>query len=283
MKQIIFIDIDGTLLDSHYRANSNDVADYVARLQKKGVVFALNSNRAFEDMVPVAKQFGIDGPLIAENGMFYATAHDEEQNLLLSLQAAQKIRQTKLDFEQELKSLLDKKYGDRYLWVEADTVELLSQEQPSIGAQIGSLVFVNNKYRTYTTSVHVFRQTKDGLSQVPPETVDAICAEMSPWADGNGFTVTHGHEFANILGYTTYTSKYAAAQELKKVYADIQFAAIGNEYYDAQMIDGIGVFYAVANATDEAKRAAAYIATNSTTLGVVEVLHMIEEQLNGAN
>ena len=67
MKNIIMLDIDGTLYDSNYAINCISLPKMIKKLSKNNI-FVLNSNRAVEDMLYVKKDFNINGPIIAENG-----------------------------------------------------------------------------------------------------------------------------------------------------------------------------------------------------------------------
>ena len=69
-KTIYFLDIDGTLLDEKYISNCPNLATEISHQEELGMVFALNSNRAIKDLLPVASEFNIQGPLICENGLF---------------------------------------------------------------------------------------------------------------------------------------------------------------------------------------------------------------------
>ncbi len=276
MKLLFFIDIDGTLLDENYHANSEDLQSTIRRLQQKGVVFALNSNRALSDMVPVANHFEIDGPLVSENGVFYANRKDVSKKMLILEEQALALQKEKRAFETELKKRLRKRYGDGFSWKTLDTVRLLSESASESVIEPGTLLFANNKYREFTTSVHVLVQTASGLEHVDAELLDAICDEMKHWCDTNEMHIAKGYEFTNILAYTNDCSKRSAVEELRKIYDDVRFCAIGNEDSDARMIDGIGEFYTVANAMESAKKAASYVARATTTRGVDEILKLVE-------
>jgi hydroxymethylpyrimidine pyrophosphatase-like HAD family hydrolase len=71
IKTLVFLDIDGTLLGPDYRPNSSKAQKLIKKLSRKGYLFCLNSNRAWNDLAPVARMFHINGPVIAENGVFF--------------------------------------------------------------------------------------------------------------------------------------------------------------------------------------------------------------------
>lgn len=276
MKKLVFIDIDGTLLDENYHANSEDVRAIIRELQDEGVVFGLNSNRALVDMLPVAERFGIDGPLVSENGVFYATQKDQSTKLLVPATWERELADNKKAFEAELKSRLSKIYKDTFVWKVIDTVSFLSKPLGNALFSPGTVVFANNKYRKFTTSVHVFIQTSEGLEHIDPTTLDTLCDDMKPWCDARKMDVAKGYEFTNILAYSSRCSKRSAVEALRSKYKDVHFYAIGNENSDAEMIEGIGNFYAVANSMQTAKDKAAYVANATTTKGVSEILSLIK-------
>ena len=73
-RKLIFLDIDGTLLDSSYASNDENLSEIIKKLQDSGkYVFGLNSNRSIEDMLPIARDFSINGPLIGEMAFLHMT------------------------------------------------------------------------------------------------------------------------------------------------------------------------------------------------------------------
>ena len=68
-KPIIFLDIDGTLIDYSYKVTSKNVKRVLKSMSEAGYLFGLNSNRSLYDIGTVSKMFDIKGPIIAENGI----------------------------------------------------------------------------------------------------------------------------------------------------------------------------------------------------------------------
>lgn len=59
-------DLDGSLLDHSYRWD--DAKPALEELKKAGIPLILNSSKTLAEMVPLAKQLGLDTPLVCENG-----------------------------------------------------------------------------------------------------------------------------------------------------------------------------------------------------------------------
>lgn len=275
-QKIVLLDIDGTLLDANYRSNCHALPDLIRRLQRNGYMFALNSNRSFEDIVPVAERFSIAGPLIAENGVFYASLDHREPHLIVDQIVAREMEITKHAFEQRLKNQIGNICKGPWTWVDVDTVALLSSSgRGDYVYPKDTLVFANNRFRHYTTSVHVMVSNGKTLVHAASAVIDALCDGAAEWASGHGFVVARGYEFSNILAYSRATSKQHALSFFRALYGDVEIIGIGNEIGDADMVKGIGTFYAVANAMEEAKTRAAYVSKMSTTRGVEDVLRYI--------
>jgi hydroxymethylpyrimidine pyrophosphatase-like HAD family hydrolase len=277
-KKIVLLDIDGTLLDSSYRVNCNSLPALIQEMQQCGYMFALNSNRSLEDIVPVAEQFAIMGPLIAENGVFFASLKDRSPKPLVPKKVAAHMSTVKVLFENRLKHLLATNYKDQWVWCDTDTVELLSKNDTERTVYPkGTIVFASNHFRRYTVSIHVMISDGKNLKHASHELVDELCDGISKWAADNDFLVTRGYEFSNILAYSNDASKRQALVFVAKHYKGARIIGIGNEVGDAEMMKDIGTFYAVNNAMELAKKSAVYVSEEPITKGVKDILEHIRK------
>ena len=140
--QLIFLDIDGTLLDYRYRPNDDSLPALIEELTERGALFALNSNRAYEDMEPIAQQFRITGPLIVENGveMYY---HNKYIPLVDNLHSV----------KDKVKGELEK--AGKLFGACVEIVDTVAFKPPEKG-----LCFAVNKFRRFSASIHVYRAGK---------------------------------------------------------------------------------------------------------------------------
>ena len=81
MVQIIFSDIDGTLINSDYQVTAATRASIVKAVQQ-GMVFVPVSARMPDAIQPIIQSIGISSPIISYNG---ALIQDQEGEVLASL------------------------------------------------------------------------------------------------------------------------------------------------------------------------------------------------------
>lgn len=67
MKNLIFTDLDGTLLD-HYTYRADAALEALEMLRQQGITLVFCSSKTFAEQVQIRKELGIDAPFIVENG-----------------------------------------------------------------------------------------------------------------------------------------------------------------------------------------------------------------------
>lgn len=255
---IVFLDIDGTLLDVEQRTNTDGLPALVAELRELGVRFGLNSNRAIEDVLPVAKRFGLDGPFILENGAYVMDALDAVPvpTHMLATNIPEIVETT-------LRTCAAQLYPHAIV-ERTDTTHLVS-----IGAFKAGQRFYMNRFRRFSASIHhrfdgeaqgVVAQTlSDTLNRLFDESGHALRAV----AHAHGATVT-----VNIPGIDKGTGLAFLRSRIPRAYV----IAIGDGSGDVALRPYVDRLYAVSNAVPELKNVADAIALQPMTLGVVELL-----------
>jgi HAD superfamily hydrolase (TIGR01484 family) len=254
-KTLVFLDIDGTLLKPNYRANSTAVPKLLVKLEKKGYIFCLNSNRAMHDLLPVAKQFGIRGPIVIENGVMARI-----DGKVVSLDTRVRPIARKLD---AALAEIAKKKGLRFFKI--DTVKDGRNTKYTKGA-----VLLVNKFRTYTASIHVRSGGRKDLD---------LAKRLAPLfrnVFGSGYEVFVSNIFANILVSPTSVDKGRAVQKLKQRYPRAKVVMVGDDAGDVSASKVVDRFYVVGNAEPALKKLADYTAEKKYTQGVVEILRHID-------
>ncbi len=276
-KAVVFLDIDGTLLDS--RRNSSNHKDLpkvrraIARLEREGVVFGLNSNRSIRDLLPIYRMAGLNGPAIAENGLFAKLGNRRTFVNLMSYHELEVIKATKKAIEKEMKAFLSGRYGDGFLWIDADTVKALGQR--GRGFREGSLVALNNKFRKFTVSMHLKKVIGGELRDATRESRLLVRHLNSRFGRKDGFTILLS-PFGNLIAFSAKVSKRSATKQvMEKIYPGYDCYGIGDEVGDYRMVEGFGRFIAVGNADAEVKKLAYFSAKRSYSAGVVDALRLI--------
>ena len=285
-KQIIFLDIDGTLLDASYASNDETLPDFIKTLESSGnYIFGLNSNRSIEDMLPIAEKFSIEGPVIGENGAFAYYTGTQQTTYFLPASQLNGLSQQKQRLEEAIELALLEYFANKtVIWIDADTVGVISKGAAPEQSSNGDIVVLNNKFRKYTTSAHVYRNIDGRLVQLTSDEIESVLDCMKSHFSEDSFSVVYDGNFSNILGYSSLTSKRKAIEKLINQYPDYALSSIGDDLQDYEMTKDIGTFLTIANASEAVRNKAAVVAAKPYTQGVRELLETIEstKTSNGA-
>lgn len=282
-KKLVFLDIDGTLINKNYSSNYPNLKKLISSLQKRGFIFAINSNRSLEDLLPISKQFGIKGPLVGENGAFVYSP--ETKKTICLLNKVEKDR-TKKTVEKVKKEIVD--YGrkclnlDNILVLKTDTVKALSNPPRFIeknnlgGSSKKSLLLLENTYRRFTASLYLKKIGKNRFIYPGKYLKKTIKHLEKVFSKQKSVTITFSNTYGNILIYSNNVSKRAAIEYLKNVsYKGYSFSAIGDEINDFKMIENLGDFYTTNNSPRNVKDRAIFFSRKPFTHGVYEVLNYL--------
>lgn len=261
-RTLIFLDIDGTLLKPNYKPNSQKIFDTISRMSKLGFLFCLNSNRAWEDLVPLIKQFKINGPVIGEHGAFF-TFNKRKQRLTKNPLPSTLIPHAL----QQLSAPLQAKI------ITTDTVNF-----PWTKLQETPLAWVMNKYRKYTASIHVRVRGKKNLKAA--KQLAQLLRKKLPAT----YTIEVSPIFCNVLVNPKDCDKGTGLLKLKNTFFPKEkFIMIGDDNTDLNTLNIVDSFYAVGNATPKLKRISLFTATKHYTQGAQEILEHIQKSKDHQN
>jgi hydroxymethylpyrimidine pyrophosphatase-like HAD family hydrolase len=229
-----------------------------------------------EDLLPVAKQFGITGPIIGENGLFAYYPGAKKTTYFLEENQLRELAKIKQYAEKTLLDILKSYFKTEVHWENADTVEVLSHQQNKPYTE-GSVVVLNNKFRKYTISAHV-KIYKDGKLTPITSQLDTITAQLQTALADKPVSVASSVTFSNILVYANSVSKRTAIEALQQgEFARAKLYAIGDELSDYSMVEGIGTFLTVGNSLPEVKKHAIICSQKNYAQGVHELLENIAQ------
>ena len=274
---LIFLDIDGTLLDSRYNSNDATLAEYINSLQKeRGFIFGLNSNRSLEDIVPIAKQFSIDGPLIGENGIFAYYPKPDQLQYLLDEPELKKLVVDKEELQTLILAAIEAKFkNQKVIWRNVDTVKSISEKIIETKYQEGDIIVLNNVFRRHAISAHLFRFTDGLLKTIPVPIVKSVLKLIRSECKKRGLAITYDPNFSNILVYSKSVSKNSAVKKVIGDYPNLKLYAVGDSMSDYEMVKDIGIFLAVANAPKDVRGKATLFSRAVNAQGVRELLGKI--------
>lgn len=275
-EKIVFLDIDGTLLDENYRSNDPSLKRTITEQQAEGVIFCLNSNRSLEDLLPIAKRFCIQGPLIGENGIFSYDPKTQQTRYFVEPSHLSAFVEQKQIHERLILQTINELYGDTNVaWINADTVNVLTHKPSLDNIAEDSIVALNNMYRRYTSSVHILKKVGNRLVPIEEKHLASITDIVSQKAGKQKrMDINYSSSFSNILLTPSETSKRRAVKILLKDHKiDSQYVfGIGDEYNDYRMIQGSGTFLTINNANEKVKKVSKISATKPYAKGVHELI-----------
>lgn len=253
--RIVFLDIDGTLLDEQQRTNC-DIVPTILDLHARGVRFGLNSNRAWEDVIPVIAQFHLDGPFILENGAYIKESVNSEPIMCAELPT--NIPHIVFD----ALSQVSKSDADVNI---VDTIKIITQ--PDMITEGNH--FYMNALRKFSASIHHRFNYVNTL-----EIAEKLADEMNKFFRTNMILLhaqahTHG---ATVTIEVPGVNKGTGMSFLRTHKPDAQFIAIGDGSGDVAMRSFVDRLYAVSNAIPELKSVADKTASAPMTQGVKEIL-----------
>jgi HAD superfamily hydrolase (TIGR01484 family) len=254
-KNLIFLDIDGTLLTPRYKPNSKLVPYYINKLSKKGCLFCINSNRSKEDLVTVIETFGINGPAIGEGAAFFIFKN-RQYPIFSQAPITRTIFQALLSASEALPAKI----------ITADTVHFSWRTLAS-----EPRAWVVNKYRKYTASIHVRTHGKPDLLQARK------LARLLKTRIPSRYQIQVSSTFCNVLIHPSETDKGKALTYMRRHYfPNAHIVMIGDDAADLSAKKAADSFYAVGNAETKLKKNAAFVAKSQYTKGVVEILKHID-------
>ena len=265
-KLLIFLDIDGTLIKPNQQPNTRKLPSVIQKLASKGVLFGLNSNRSFEDIMPIYRQFGLNGPIILENGVYFLKSPDSRRTFLV-----QKPKLLHRTSAQAIRAFI----RERSLACQfdhTDTVKIVKSKKLKT-APLG--IFLNG-FRKYTGSVHIYRYGKRDF-QLAKDLRTFLKKYFAK--KGLDLLVESPKAFGNVVFWPRGANKGKALRKIKKYYPNYDFFMVGDDLADLETCQEIQGFFAVGNAQSKVKKAADYIAHEAYTKGVVEILNYIEQKL----
>lgn len=247
---LVFLDIDGTLLDYNYSINYSGVIKTIKKLRNNGYIFVLNSNRALQDLAPIAIQFATGGPIIYENGIRYYWQNKDRPIL--------KIKKSSISIIKYLKKYCSE---NNYQFIKCDTVKYRLDNHNN-----KKTVVAFNKYRRYTASIYAY---KNGIPDFG--IAREICNYLKMTIACN-YSIFVTQTYCNVLVVPRISNKFKASKRLIEIIKPTKVVAIGDELADAKNVENHGDFFAVNNASAEAKKQAKYVSPYKFSKGVDDIL-----------
>ncbi|MCQ2409950.1 MAG: Cof-type HAD-IIB family hydrolase [Clostridia bacterium] len=264
-KKIVFLDIDGTLVNSEKKITP-DTKNALMRIQKSGVKLAIASGRPSPGVIPFADELELDkyaGYILPFNGcniINYQTKEVVYANTL-KMDVVRKAYDTAKEYGLEMITYK----GDRILSETDDNPYLL------IEARINKMEVekVPNVYEAIDEPPVKCLLLGDGdyLGKIEPEIREKI---------GAGASVFRSEVFFMEVVPEGLDKAAAIAELIKKTGIDqSETVAFGDGYNDITMVEYAGLGVAMSNGCDRIKEVADRIAPDNNSDGIAAVINDI--------
>lgn len=261
MNKIIFLDIDGTLIDERQRPNC-DVVLTIERLQQRGFRFGINSNRSWEDVAPIIVQFHLDGPFILENGAYIK-------------ETLNSVARPCGDITDSIPEIVFTMMKDLSVFFSADVSRVNTTKYITFDefSKIGKHFYMNI-FRKFSASIH---HRFDGIADF------GVAKELEAHLNKNFLqkelplvAIAHEHGASVTVGPIG-IDKGTALLFLRTQNPEAYYIAIGDGLGDVAMRPYVDELWAVSNALPELKNVADKIAHTPITQGVKELLEQVDK------
>ncbi len=256
--KLLAVDLDDTLLNEECvvsEANKKAIREAVAR----GVIVTIATGRMYESAQKIAKEIGIDVPLISYNGALVQTAVSEE--VLMKRCLDEDAARAVLDLFRE-KGWYIQLYRDDTLYVDKATDDTRAYEArvETTAVEIGEAFYENP------------RDILKMLAISDPEKIDFVEETVHASFAGKVFAPRSMPRFLEIVN-----AKVNKGEALRFVaehfgVARDEVMAIGDSNNDIAMVEYAGLGVAMGNASPRVKEAADVMTKSNQEDGVAEAI-----------
>lgn len=258
MIKLVVSDLDGTLLNRYGKIES-DVLDMIKRLNDKGILFTVATGRSISMAEEILEILNITMPYVLCNGAIVV----RQKNIIIKKSIPLKI----------LRAVLEKamKLGMTVIYC-VDGIDSLFEETPwSLHRKEDYLK--NLKLRKLEDSEwdNIEVDKVFILNDKDDERINFIREDKS--IIDNCSLTQYGNKSLEIVkkGINKYSGLETFISDFNIDASNV--LAIGDHYNDTEMIKYVGYGIAVANAADDIKKHAYYVAKNEYYLGVIEAIN----------
>lgn len=261
--QIVFTDVDGTLVDNnhHPMPESSGVLQRVARRMP----LCLVSARSPEGLYPIQNQLGFSGPLACFSGA-YVLDHEGSELLSATIPTRDAL-DIKRYLDEELPDICVATYG-YHTWIVGD------RSDPRIEREE---YYVQATSRACSDLAQAFGEGGVHKFLLMGEPADILAAERRMAERYPSLNVVRSNEtLCEVM--CGEASKRRAVEVLCERYGALPHNAIafGDGPNDCDMLEAVGHSYAMANAEDEVKRVAKRVVPwTNEECGVARMLDML--------
>lgn len=254
----VLSDLDNTLVEGGHKLNSQDIASTIARAKTDGWVIGLSSDTPYEALEIWRDRFGMNGPLIAEKGALIGS----EGGLIYNKEDSDAFLDSR---EKIVRVLFDKGF---FLWT-GNPVEALRADL-RIGNPGNNIALINT-LRRCSLGFFFRRVAQDGTMIVDARTTHLGMQDIREFYPTFEVDEDYNEKYGLVIIARKGTNKRSGTKLLMDREGLMEVGMIGDSISDFIGSD-IAKHYAVANAASSFKDRADYVAQETLTSGVVEIL-----------
>lgn len=265
--KIIFSDIDGTLLNSDREVSEHTIEAFKALKEK--MPFVLISARMPAAMRHIQEDLGIVGqPIICYNGGLIVVGEEAVSSTEIPLEIAKKLS----EFNKELDCHLSLYHSDEWYVPRYDRWAKREENNTKVTPEVMANAEVIQKWKKEEKGAHKI------MAMGTEEQIDQIRDFLSNNFPGQLHLYRSKPTYLEIAPKTI--SKFTAIELLLEKHFDCKAEhciAFGDNYNDVEMIKGVGLGIAVANARDEVLQVANIVTEAGIEHGVAKSLKKLFE------
>ncbi len=257
MIKLIASDIDGTLLKEGTMEINKELFSTIRKLNEKGIAFVAASGRSIESMESLFEPVKNEIYFVSENGA-YIRFQEEEMSLVT---IAEDIAEEFIHASRKIPEVTIVASVKDMLYIEGknDKLYKLMSEGYRNNVEV-----VEDVLKIEEPFIKISLYKKDAIMDVAEEQIKRWENQMN--------TMVAGSSWLDCVGRNVDKGKalHIIQQKLQITYEETM--AFGDNHNDIGMLKEASFSYAVANAADEVKETAKYLAASNQEDGVLKIL-----------
>ena len=285
-KTAVLIDVDETIIDTEYNLNTPDqsedpLKEAIDRVARRGIRVGLNSDTAMKNLKRRGQIWGAHGPFIAERGGSVSAGIGYKTHIVTP--DNNRFIEMRRRFVTAL--LQENRLAD-YLTLVGD-IRVLYKNLPNLDTELDlpRIAVLINGVRECSFSFYTHGWDKEKTHWDPYDTNalqelvaiwQQICEELG--IDPESLDNDINEAYGICIIHDPRTQKVEALDTFCELFSVERVFMIGNSMAD-YMEDQRVTHYAVGKAHPDFKSAATQVAEADLTLGVIEILELLDKQL----
>lgn len=260
--EILVLDVDGTLMRTDKVISEKTIAEIV-QVQEVGIKVAIASGRCTAGIMPTARKIRLDefgGYIVSYNGGCISNCQTGE--IIYNINLPDGIVQEIYEFSQKEKTgimtyhdndIIAENDADQYIQIDAKGCDIDIHVVEDFGREV-----------TYPVNKCLLTGDPDYMAGVEPRAAKAFEGRLS---------VYRSEDFYVEMMPLGIDKAYGLSKLLKKLgYTRSQMICCGDGFNDISMIEYAGLGVAMANASEQVRARADYIAPHCDEDGLVDVI-----------